>query len=246
MIYLIKFIYSFFLPPGFFLLLLIFFAFWLSKRDKAAAKILIGIVVIFYLFSTNYVGDLLITSLEGQNKMPAQISGDVIILLGGGATLDTPDLQGKGHLSGSAANRLLTAVRLQKRLAVPIIFTGGKVYQDSGNEALIAQRMLLDLGVPKEQIILETASRNTTENAQNTKTILLKNHFQKPILVTSAFHLPRSVLNFAKVGVRALPVPADYQSSVHLAIYLNKFTPSANGLMNSSIALREYLGILAL
>ena len=67
-------------------------------------------------------------SLEGRFIPPSEVSGDVVIMLGGGATLDTPDVTGKGQLSSHASNRLLTVALLQKKLNVPIILAGGQVY----------------------------------------------------------------------------------------------------------------------
>ncbi len=61
------------------------------------------------------------------------------------------------------------------------------------------------LVVPDERIISETESRNTRENALYTKKILKKINAQKVILVTSAFHMPRSYAVFKKIGVNAVP-----------------------------------------
>lgn len=246
MLYLIKSISSFLLPPGIFIVFQIILAIWLYRLNKKAAKILLLMSLAFYLCSTPFIGDSLIRSLESRFTPPSTPAGDVLVMLGGGATLDNPNFDGLGNLSGSGANRLLTTARLYRKTGLPIILSGGQVYKDTGNEAQIAKRQLIGLGVPDSKIILENSSRNTTENAQQTKLILEKKQFKRPILITSAFHMERAVKNFAKVGFTVQPYPADYKVSTGIAFYANKLIPSYNGLFNTGTALREYLALMAL
>jgi uncharacterized SAM-binding protein YcdF (DUF218 family) len=245
-IYIIKFFYSFLLPPGIFIILMFILSIWLYRSAKRQAIILSIFTSVFYTFSTPYVSDLLMKSLESRYTPSANIKGDVLIMLGGGAISDAPDIDGAGQLSGAAANRLLTTARLYHKTKLPIILSGGEVFTDSGNEALIAKRQLLALGVPEDKIIIESKSRNTEENAKYTKLLLEKYNFKQPILITSAFHMERSVRNFNTIGIHTQPYPTDYRSSPHSSAYANKFVPSAGSLSNVSIILKEYLGIAAL
>lgn len=165
-------------------------------------------------------------------------------MLGGGATLDTPNINTAGHLSGSAANRLITAAELQKMLNVPIIVSGGQVYKNTGTEAMIAEKILTALGVPENKIITESKSLNTTQNAEFTKKLLVKNNFKKPLLVTSAFHMKRAVLQFKRYSQEVTPFPTDYQSNVKQVIQIADLVPSADAMLEVSSTLKEYLGIL--
>lgn len=247
LIYFVKFIYNnFLLPPGLFIILLLLLALRLFRKQSQAAKILLGLTFFFYLSTTLWLGDFLIHSLEKDYNPPAQIQGDVIIMLGGGATLDTPNTFGKGHLSGSAANRLLTCLQLYQRLQIPIIVSGGQVFKDTGKEAEIAKNILLELGIPEDKILIENQSLNTTENALYTQKILQQCGYQQPILVTSAFHMNRSVKQFAKAGIKVLPYPTDYRTNLTNNFNLRELNSSAEGLNKVSIALKEYLGLWAL
>jgi hypothetical protein len=67
-----------------------------------------------YIFSTQITGDLLIHYLEMKYQPPQIMKGDVIVMLGAGATSDTSDVDGRGEPSGFGANRLLTTARLYK------------------------------------------------------------------------------------------------------------------------------------
>lgn len=246
MIYINKMIAAFLLPPGILILILAVMNLWLYKKKEPVAKWLSLVIAIFYLLTTSFVSDGLIRSLESQYVTLPEASGDVIILLGGGALMDTPDIEGTGSLSGSAANRLLTAARLQKKLNVPIIASGGKVFEDTGTEAVIAKRILMGLGIPENKIFIEDKSLNTTQNALFVKKIMEDRHFIQPILVTSAFHMPRSVMNFHKTGLEVTAFPADYKANRRSSITVFKFLPNSGAFNDACTALWEYAGMLAL
>lgn len=246
MIYLLKFGASFILPPGIFFVLFFGIAFWAwRRRARQIAGAVFVVTFAFYLLSTSLVADALLRGLENQYEPPAYPAGDVIVMLGGGAMGDTPDVDGVGTLSSSPANRLLTAARLWRRLHVPILLSGGQVYADSGTEALIARRVLVGLGVPEEDILLETKSQNTTQNARYSAQILREKGFSRPILVTSAFHMPRSVLNFAKQGIEVVPYPADFWTNQKPRVFhYSRLRPQSDALSASAVVLQERLRTL--
>lgn len=245
MIYFIKFMYSFVLPPGLFVVLLLLLALWLWRNARKQAWTLLAVTMLFYLCTTSLVGDALIRSLEGRYEQPVRPEGDSIVVLGGGATTGTPDLDGDGNLLGSAANRLLTAVRLHRETGLPILFSGGSVFADSGNEADIARRQLIGLGVSPDKIMVENRSLNTEQNARFTAELLVREGLSRPILVTSAFHLPRAMVEFNNAGMKPTPFPTDYQASASLRLYPGKFSPSPGALNQTGTALKEYVGLIA-
>ncbi len=247
MLYIIKFLYSFLLPPGLFVLLLLALSIWLwSKRQPRQAFVLFIINLVLYASMTPLVSDALIGSLEQKYAPPAAIQSDVIVVLGGGATSGTPDIDGEGNLSGAAGNRLITAVRLYRQTGLPIIFSGGQVFADSGNEANIARRQLIGMGVAPQDVYAENRSLNTAQNADNTAQLLKQHNWSKPLLVTSAFHMPRSVMEFHRTGVKVTPYPADYWVSQPGTIYAGKFSPSGSAISSTGTACKEYIGMLAI
>lgn len=242
MIYLLKFGASFVLPPGIFFVAFFLLAGWCwRRRQKETALLLAGITLIFYLLSTGLVAERLLGSLESAYEPPEHPQGDVIIMLGGGAMPDVPDVDGTGSLCSSPANRLLTAVRLQRKLQVPILVSGGQVYDDSGREAVIAKRMLISLGVPEQDILVESKSVNTSQNAKFSAEILREHGFQQPLLVTSAFHMKRAMLNFDKVGMPVTAYPADYMVSHHPVFHYTKLRPQTEALLDNVTVLQETL-----
>ncbi|MBB6635994.1 YdcF family protein [Cohnella thailandensis] len=245
MVYFIKFVYSFVLPPGLFIVLLLVLSIWLWRKVRRASLLLAVLTILFYLSSTMLVSGALIGALERTYVQPSDPQGDVIVVLGGGATRATPDLDGQGNLSGGAANRLLAAARLHRETGLPILFSGGQVYSDSGNEADIARRQLIALGIQEPSILVENRSLNTEQNAEYSAELLKQKGLARPILVTSAFHMARSVHEFRHFGVDVLPYPVDYRTDEDWSFSVSKLTPNADAVSTTGTALKEYLGLLA-
>ncbi|MEN6390717.1 MAG: YdcF family protein [Syntrophomonas sp.] len=245
MLYVIKNFYTvFLLPPGIFIVLLLLLAFYLRKKDRNSTRLILALAFLLYIFSTPFVGDLLLFPLESRYSPPEKLQGDVLVMLGGGATGNVPDVNGTGTMNGSSSNRLLTAARLTRTSQLPIIISTGQVYSDDGSEAIIAERILLELQIPRDKIILDNNSLNTMASASNIPALLAQYQFKNPILVTSAFHMHRSVRSFAKYGVTVQPYPCDYMVNARQAFYLNKLLPSYGGLYKTGVALREYWGLI--
>ena len=246
MVYFLKFGASWLLPPGIFIVALFALAWYAWKRrgERRIAALLFALTFVFYLLCTSVVAERTLGWLEQAYLPPAEPAGDVIIMLGGGAMPDSPDVGGVGALCASPANRLLTAVRLQRKLGVPILLSGGQVYEDTGAEAKIARRILIDLGVPESKILVETRSINTTQNARYSAEILRAQGLTQPILVTSAFHMKRAVLNFKKQGIDVVPYPADYQVTHHPVFHYTKLRPQTEALLDNVTVLQETLRTL--
>ena len=199
MLYVHKFISGWLLPPGGIIVMLFLLCGYCFKKRSRLRYPLTAVTVTLYLFSILPVAGMLMQGLEKQYVPPAleKIIGktDAVVVLGGGAVRDVPDISGREALSAVSMNRLITGVRLQKRLDIPIIISGGQVFADSGTEATVAEKVLLELSVPPQQIFTDTEARNTTENAVNVAALCREQQWQKIVLVTSAFHMPRSVLD---------------------------------------------------
>lgn len=243
MISFLKFGVTFALPPGLFLLIFLWMAVKLwRRRQKEIAAVIFVVTLLFYAISTPYLSAALMRNLEAAYPLPENPSGDVIVLLGGGAMKGTPDMDGTGGLTDVSAARLLAAARLYHRLHVPILFTGGKVLEDGASEAEIARRYLLGLGVPDRDVLLETKSRTTGENAIYTAAMLKEFGFSNPLLVTSAFHMKRSVLNFENNGVSVTPFPVGYRvSRLPRELHYIWFGPEAYALDDAVCVMREEL-----
>ena len=143
--------------------------------------------------------------------------------------------------------RLTYGIRLRDEQGGVLIISGGTVFNREGAEpeAVASKRIALELKVPPEMIITETESRNTWENAVETKRVLNLYGLGtgKIVLVTSAYHMMRSVLCFEAQGFDVIPAPTDYQ--IDRGEYgVTSRLPSSGALGGSASALREYWGLL--
>jgi hypothetical protein len=119
---------------------------------------------------------------------------------------------------------------------------GMAVLMDGGEpEAETAQRFFLGLGIPQDRLVLENRARNTEENAEFSKSLLAGIEGPK-LLVTSAFHMPRSMGLFRKAGIEVLPWPTDYRSSGVEGFGVDVTNPVDN-LMTTTTAIREWVGL---
>ena len=190
-----------------------------TARVRTIGTVLIGIAILLYLISTPTVSRILLGSLERRVPAPATIPSDVeaVVVLGGGVVADAPSEEFLTVISGApgasrrpaalsteAESRLIYGMRLARRLGVPIVVTGGRVLaaESVPAEADVARELLLDLGFPDEQILVERRSRTTAENARNTAEMF---GFSRVAVVTSAYHMPRSLFAFESVGMSAVP-----------------------------------------
>lgn len=172
-----------------------------------------------------------------------------VVVLGGGAVAKSPAEDYRTVPAPAALKRLVYAVRIRKALdtgknaGAPLVISGGTVYGREGAEAEAAasKRMAAALGIPPEQILAETSSRNTYENAVETRKLLPET--QTIILVTSAYHMVRSVKCFEARGFTVIPAPTDYKIDRGGKTVMDKL-PSISSLRTSAAALREYWGLL--
>ena len=241
---LLKFGASWILPPGIFILLLLALCVKLFRISRKLSAAVLVFTLIFYLLCTSLVAERLMGWLEEMHMPPAQVEtsgADVIVLLGGGAISQVPDVDGVGALCSAPANRLLAAVRLQKMLNVPILVSGGQVYSDSGAEAEISARVLKSLGVPEDKILTETKSTNTTQNARYSAKILRDNNFTKPLLVTSAFHMNRAMLVFNLNRFKPIAYPTDFTVAHNPTFHYTKLRPQAEALLLNVTVMQELL-----
>lgn len=245
MIYILKVGASIVLPPGiFFVIFFVISAYCIHIQQKKLAAIIAGVTLVFYLLSTGFVAEHLMGWLESAYDPPVSLEtegADGIIMLGGGAYPDVPDYDGMGALAAGPASRMLTVIRIENDLGVPVLFSGGQVYADSGKEAEIAKRNLMSFGVPEERIIVEGNSLNTNQNARYSAQLLKEHGITHPVLVTSAFHMRRSVLNFKQMGVDVIPYPTDYHASKEHVFHYTKLRPSASALVDSVTVMQETL-----
>ena len=144
----------------------------------------------------------------------------------------------------SSAERFTAALALaHDRPTLPIVFSGfsGKLIPDGWSEADQIRDLVARLGGLGRTVIYEEQSRNTYENAVNSREVLAATVGSRWILVTSASHMPRAIGSFAAAGWTGLiPYPVDYQTTPTGTDGLW----SMDGINRMRSALHEYAGLL--
>ena len=232
------------LPPGLLLLLLLLcLTFLFLGRRKTATALLALTTLSFYALSTEPVKDMILLPLENSYPYPKHFDCDAIVVLGGGKVPHSPSERNRSAVMPATAVRLFEAFKVWKKVHKPIVVTGGSVYGRGEPEAVVMKRFLLSIGVPSSQVLKESRSRNTAENTLFTARILKSIGAKKVCLVTSAFHMRRSVAMFRTAGICVLPVPTDYRTSRAPYGWFS-FLPRAGNFGKSTAGIKELIGMI--
>ncbi|MGL4438397.1 MAG: YdcF family protein [Bosea sp. (in: a-proteobacteria)] len=172
---------------------------------------------------------------------------DGIIVLGG--AIGTA----RGMTSmNDAAERLTDSAALAlKYPGARLVFTGGDGSLlsntpdgEAKTEADAARLFYMSLGIPASQIIIEDRSRNTRENAIFTKPLLDQKPGQRWLLITSAWHMPRSVGIFRRTGIDVIPYPVDFATRGIARDYRQLNRGFSHGLSLTDLAVKEWIGLV--
>ena len=101
--------------------------------------------------------------------------------------------------------------------------------------------VLAVMGVAPQHLWLENASLDTHDNAVNSARLLKAKGKQRILLVTSAFHMRRSVALFTAQGLDVVPAPTDFQQPVAQQL-LPAWLPVVGSLYQTTDALHEIVG----
>jgi uncharacterized SAM-binding protein YcdF (DUF218 family) len=171
---------------------------------------------------------------------------DGIIVLGGSLDADLSAAHGVTVISG-AADRIVSAATLAHRYPnARLVYTGGSpnVLNNDAKEADYATALFQGLGIAKSRLTTERLSRNTRENAEFTRDLVKPKPGERWLLVTSAYHMPRSMGLFRKAGFPVEAYPVDWK--VGTEEDLLKYYVNANaGLGRIDLGAREWLGLIA-
>lgn len=222
-----------------------------SKNPKVKKRSLIISFCMIFLFGNGFLVNEALLWWEEPPIAPASITEtyDVGIVLTGGMTsnLESSDSQ---IFTDKQADRFIQPLRLYKMGKLKkILISGGNtdhiiMRKDVSNETLKVAQFLEEMGVKKEDILVETKSRNTRENALFSSNILKKNPQlgSKFLLFTSAYHLPRATGCFEKAGVKVIPFGTAYKSKARSFTFENLFMPKELNMVESYYLIHELLG----
>ncbi|MEO6839586.1 MAG: YdcF family protein [Bradyrhizobium sp.] len=219
-----------------------------TRFAKLGRGLMIASIALLAICGFSPLGNWLLYPLEARFPPWDASRGapDGIIVLGGSIDADLSEAHGETVVRG-AADRIIAAAELAGRYPnARVLFTGGSanLVSNDAREADYAGAVFESLGVAKTRLIMERRSRNTQENAEFSKAMVEPKSSQRWLLVTSAFHMPRSVGLFRKAGFNVEPYPVDWRVGGRgdLFTFSNIAT---EGLGRTEVGLREWLGLIA-
>lgn len=219
------------------------------RRPKSSQRLGASAIALLLVLGWEPLPDALLRRLEAQYPALSpsadwQAYAGVVVL---GGALESGYVWTHPNQSAlnEAAERMTEVLPLLRRQpALRVLFTGGEGELFGGNlsEAQRAARFFTAQGIPAQQLLYESASRTTFENALLSKTVPGVNPAQPWLLMTSAWHMPRAMATFRKTGWNVTAYPVDFRAGQQ--------TPWTQYSMDQGarkwkLALHEWLGLLA-
>ncbi len=221
-----------------------------GKYPRLGWTLAIGALVLLMLLSNKLVSRALIRPLESQypampefaasQPVPAQLASCRYVVVLGGGNGYSPETSAINLLSNSALARVAEAVRILHAIPEATLIVSGPPIGTGAAHATLLGRAAESLGIARTRVQYIEHARDTEEEAHAVSALV---KHETVALVTSAWHLPRSMALFRGAGVRAVAVPADFRTHVYDPWGWNALGWDIAALERSSLALRERLGL---
>ena len=219
----------------------------LTRWHRRAVIMLWSGLAVLGLLGFQAIPDALLRPLENRYPVPAAdtIASHPGIIVLGGAVGHPGSFVAHGQVPlDEAAERMTVPVGLVRQYPkLELVFSGGegRLLPTGVTEAELARVYYQQQGLDMAKVSLEGGSRSTRENAQQVARLLGDRCKEPWLLVTSAWHMPRSMAEFEAVGCKVTPYPVDFRTgdSTSLTEY-----SLAHSLLRWQTALHEWLGLL--
>ena len=227
------------------------FLLW-SRRARLGRGLLIAGTVLLMLFSNKFVSTALVRPLEARYapipefraaapSSPELAACRYVVVLGSGNG-HAPGLSALNQMSVSALSRIAEAVRVLRVLPdARLIVSGPTDYAAKPSHATMLARAAESLGIERSRVSFIEQARDTEEEALAVQRLVGTEPFA---LVTSAWHMPRTMALFRHAGLTPLPCPADYSARTGDSWQWSDFLWDVSSLERSTWAVRERIGYL--
>ena len=215
------------------------------RRQRLLAGLAMALCLVSYTVASPLLSSWLIRTLEAPyvevdpfNESPFAM----VVVLGGGSNVAA---NGVPQLT-SAGDRLMLAARMYEQgLALSIVCAGEGIEALVGAQmdpAASARSILEGLGVPASAI-QTVGGINTSMEIRNLAGIMVEG--ERVGLITSAWHLPRAMRLARRQGLDVIPLPSNFTTTLVRRPTWIRLIPDAESARNTTLAIREYLAMLA-
>ena len=218
-----------------------------TQRKRPGQGLLIVSLLLFAVAGWSPLGNWLMATLE--ERFPAwdesRGAPTGIIVLGGAISPDVSAMRSTAALNESAERMTAVAALARRYPSARIVFTGGSGRLLGGAaEADFVLPLWESFGIGHDRVTLENRSRNTSENARFTRELVQPKEGERWLLVTSAYHMPRSVGVFRREGFAVEAYPVDWRTRGATDVR-SPFAALSAGLARTDAAVHEWVGLFA-
>jgi len=173
----------------------------------------LGLLLFGLLPTSHYLLHALETRFP-RAELPAHVTG--VVLISGSERAAASEVYGEPQL-GAHASRYVAFLRLAARYPeARLVYTGGSRVEAGkgplGTQTAVAAAILGGVGLDPARVTFEEQSRDSCDNASNTRALVQPKAGETWVVVTSAMHVPRIVACLRAAGWGdALPYPTDFK-----------------------------------
>lgn len=216
------------------------------KKKELAKKFLFSSLALLFLFSNAFLQDEIIRLWEPpMSNINLSKKYDLAIVLGGFSANAPKAQQLNLYESG---DRIWHGLELYQMGQVKkLLLSGGQgqLLDQSMGEAAYTRPHLINMGVKKKDLYIEPHSKNTRQNALESKRIIDSLGIAPPyLLITSAGHMPRSLACFKKIGLEVEPFCVDGMVGERKFYLDHLFLPRTDVLFRWNVVIHEWIGIV--
>jgi uncharacterized SAM-binding protein YcdF (DUF218 family) len=217
------------------------------RGGRAGGRVIVASLILLAIFGLSPLANALMLPLE-QRFPPWDASRGAptgIVVLGGAFDTVVSATRDDIPLTDAAERMTASAALAHKYPHARLIFTGGvgTLLYSGPTEGELARRLYASLGIAPERVTIEEESRDTAENAAFTRPLADPKPGERWLLVTSAYHMPRAVGAFRRVGFAVEAYPVDYRTR-GIEDLARPFPSVGDGLRRGDAATREWIGLL--
>jgi len=247
MFFILSKILQFLISPYTWVFILIVWGFF-NKNSKKKKRLLLWSIIVFYFFSNDFLIDEAYRIYEERDQKLSELSSDydAVIILGGFVTYDNYQNMEKFRASTDRFLQGYKIYKLHKAKKIMLVGGSGSISNPENKEGPIISHYLQQVGLPLNDIIVESESKNTHENATKSALILNKIYPDgKFLLVTSGFHMPRAKRCFKKTGLNVTPFSVDQYAGKRKFVFDHLFIPDVEAMRKWEIIIHEWVGFIS-
>ena len=202
-------------------------------------------MLFIYFSSTSFIMGPALNLIENKNLLKELSCTNydykaVAVLSAGlenGRYIDT-----NSKINSSSFKRTIKGVELALKAKTPLIILGGVTKKNQVAESELLGNISTELGIKKDELIMEQNSRNSIENVMELKKIIIQKNITKVAVVTSASHSLRVEKLLNKQDINHCLALTDYKAKKELV--LSDFIPSIRNMEINSALIYEVLAII--